>query len=140
MEQAGRTGSEYLNRLKNWYETQYQATKTNRSLSTTEKRQAYAELAGQRKADFAQQKAQAAERRKSIREANPLLTWQAFLQEAAVQGNTEALAILRSRKKSQRRLVNAILSAESLDEAKHIIYAHLYPKPRKNGDMVYSVF
>lgn len=59
--------------------------------------------------------------------------------QKAEQGNAEALAVLRSRQQTRKRLAQALLTAENLEAAKHIMLPHLKPITRKNGDVCYRL-
>ena len=47
--------------------------------------------------------------------------------------------MLRSRQQTQKRLAEALLTAENVEAAQHLILPHLKPFTRKNGDVIYRL-
>jgi len=101
------------------------------------KRMAYQELSLEMKKDFAQQKQIEQEEKKAIREKFPAQTWDEYLISRAEEGNTEALAVLRRRKRYRRQISEALLTVESFEEAKDVIKAHFKPTVLSNGKVIY---
>ncbi|MGH2670146.1 MAG: LPD7 domain-containing protein, partial [bacterium] len=129
----------YTRELKAWYAERRQSIKENCQLTRAEKRTAYKQLARQRQADFRARRQLEAESRKAIAGAHPLPTWQRFLEDAAAHGDARALAVLRSRQQRQRQVAADLLTAEDAEAARHLVFAHLRPHARKNGEMVYHI-
>jgi hypothetical protein len=77
--------------------------------------------------------------RKAVREGFPIPTWQGFLEREAENGNTDALAVLRSRQRRRDRIERAILAADTAGEATHIVHKRLRPIARHDGTMIYIV-
>ncbi len=74
---------------------------------------------------------------KEIDKANPLTTWQQFLQKQVERGDENALAALRQFEQKRQRLANQILTADSTDAARNVIFKDLAPKVIRNGDLHY---
>lgn len=91
------------------------------------------------KSDLAQQKHKNAEVRQTIQAQYAAPGWDQWLIQKAEQGNTEALSVLRSRQQARKRLAQALLTAENVDVAQHLILPHLKPFTRKNGDVTYRL-
>jgi Relaxase/Mobilisation nuclease domain/Large polyvalent protein-associated domain 7 len=126
-------------KLKAWYREQRASVKANPKLSLKSKRALYQDLSQAMRADFVQQKKQNAELRQGIQSQFPALQWDQWLVQKAEQGNSQALAVLRSRQQTRKRLAQALLTAENVDAAKHIILPHLKPITRKNGEVCYRL-
>jgi hypothetical protein len=129
----------YSLELKDWYRTRRASVKANTKLTAKSKRGLYQELSLEMKAEFAQRKQMAADQRQSVREQNPSLSWDQWLVQKAEQGNMDALGVLRGREKTRKRLAQALLTADDIEAVKHVIYPHLKPMTRKNGDVVYRL-
>jgi len=125
--------------LKALYRERRASVKVNIQLSGSSKRKLYQALSVEMKADFSKRKIIEREHRQQIQEEYRILSWDQWLVQKANQGHSDALAILRSRKQVRQRMAQALVSAETLDEAKDIIYAHLKPKALKNGDVLYRL-
>ena len=80
-----------------------------------------------------------AEERKSARDYYPIPTWQGFLEREAERGNTETLAVLRSRQRRRERIERAIFAADDAQEATHVVHKRLRPIVRRDGTMTYIV-
>ena len=141
--QLRQTQEAYRQELKAWYAERYQALRKNTQLGGWAKREAVRKLSQKRTQDLNNQRQLEARQRQAMTRANPLPTWQGFLQSAAEQGDRRALAMLRSRQRRQQRqkqaLAQAVLRTEVITEARHLVLAHLRPQARKNGDMVYRL-
>lgn len=92
-----------------------------------------------RKDAYANRHKLAAKARAEVRAAYPLPTWQRFLQEKAERGDETALSVLRARAATTGRLGCGVLAAADVSAARHLVYQHLSPQARSNGDMVYTV-
>jgi hypothetical protein len=112
----------------------------------------YAEFQSQRAAALEARNAAFAQRREAraqsggrpesasaITTAHPLPTWLGFLQTGAARGDADALATLRWRDHRQQRATQALLTAESPEEARHVVFTNLQPYVRRNGALVYRV-
>jgi hypothetical protein len=126
-------------KLKAWYREQRASVKANQKLNPKSKRALYQELLQTMRADFAQQKKQNAESRQGIQNQFPAIHWDQWLVQKAEQGNSDALAVLRSRQQTRKRLAQALLTAENVEAAQHLILPHLKPVTRKNGDVTYQL-
>lgn len=126
-------------KLKDWYREQRASVKANPKLSPKSKRGLYQELSQAMQADFAQQKQKNAEARQVIQSQYAAPSWDQWLIQKAEQGNSDALAVLRSRQQARKRLAQALLTAENLEAAQHLILPHLKPITRKNGDVAYCL-
>ncbi len=124
--------------LRAWHQTERQKIKTS-SLPGAAKRQAYQQLAQERQLLWDTQRQKETEQRKAVFETNVPLTWEQFLVQTAERGNSKALELLRNRKQKQARMAKALVTAENLDVARHIVYEHLKPIAKRNGDLLYRV-
>lgn len=129
----------YLKELNGWHDARYQAIKGDLLLSGKEKREACKKLSEQRQNDLQKQKKLVSEQRKAITKQYPLLSWPEFLQVEAQQGNSQALADLRNLQNRRKRISTNILTAENVDQARHIVFEHLQPQVRRTGDTLYRV-
>lgn len=57
----------------------------------------------------------------------------------AEMGDAHAVTVLRARKNRMRQFSTAVLTADDAESARQIVHAHLKPKARENGDLVYRV-
>ena len=124
--------------LRAWHQTERQKIKTS-SLPGAVKRQAYQQLVQERQLLWDTQRQKEAEQRKVVFETNVPLTWEQFLVQTAERGNSKALELLRNRKQKQARMAKALITAENLENARHIVYEHLKPIAKRNGDLMYRV-
>ena len=99
---------------------------------------AYAELKRTQKQVFEGEKARRAEQRRQFA-AQPLPTWQSWLQAQAANGNTFAAEVLRSTDERKAELGAAVLSTENAEQARHVVYQHLRPIVSANGSITYRV-
>jgi cellobiose-specific phosphotransferase system component IIA len=109
------------------------------SQSGQTKRLAYQQLAQARQAALQTHRQTIKRQKQAIQKTHPALTWEQFLIQQAEQGNSKALELLRQRKTRQANIEKALLTADDLAQAKHLIYQDLKPYIRKNGDLVYQV-
>jgi hypothetical protein len=124
--------------LKLWHASERNRIRLS-SLSAATKREAYSVLSAERQRRWDENRTKTKLARQQFQAENPTRSWDEFLIKRAEQGNTQALALLRSRKIKQAKAAEAILTADNLTEAKDIVYAHLKPYARKNGDLVYRL-
>ena len=129
----------FYQQTKAWYAQRRAEVKANQQLNNRSKRSVYQDLAQRMKQDLGQHKAEAAAQKQHIQQTHPALTWDEWLVQKAEEGNTQALAILRNRKRQRARLAQALLTVENWEEAKTVIQAHQKPKALKNGDMLYRL-
>ncbi len=126
-------------KLKDWYRERRASVKANGYLSASSKRKLYQALSTEMKAEFAKRKAFVQEQRQQIHVQYSLPSWEQWLVQHAEQGNRDALGVLRSRQQTQKRLAQALLTAENREAAQHILWSHLKPMTRKNGDVCYRL-
>jgi hypothetical protein len=113
--------------------------KANAKLTTKTKGGLYKQISAERTERLSQIKAQGTQQREAIWQQYPRAGWDDWLTGQASQGNVEALGVLRGRQQVRRRLAVALLTVETLDEAKTLIHAHLKPTVRRNGDVLYRL-
>lgn len=130
--------SAYTTKLRKWYQEKTAHLKVRTDLNRTAKRAAWKALFAERAADYAQHRAQRAEQRAQDNKAHPLPTWQDFLARAAVGGDADALAVLRSRQQKQDRFTRSLIDAADPDKAKQIVFKHAKPHAMKNGHVLYE--
>jgi hypothetical protein len=128
-----------IQKLKDSYRERRALVKANPKLSPKSKRGLYQELSQAMKADFAQQEQRNTESRQAIQAQYQTTSWDQWLVQKAEQGNSDALGVLRSRQKTRKRLAQALLTAENVEAAQHVILPHLKPFTRKNGDVTYRL-
>lgn len=122
--------------LRDRYREQRVRVKANQNLSPKAKRGLY-QVSAAMKSDMIQQKQKNVEARQAIQAQYAAPGWDQWLIQKAEQGNSEALAVLRSRQQTRKRLAQALLTAENVEAAQHLILPHLKPFARKNGDVCY---
>jgi len=128
----------FTQQLKAWHIQERLKIKQS-SQSGQAKRLAYQQLAQARQSALQTQRQTIKRQKQAIKAKHPVLTWEQFLLQQAEQGNSKALEILRQRKTRQTNFEKALLTADDLTQAKHLIYQDLKPYIRKNGDLVYQV-
>lgn len=111
--------------------------KKNAVLDSRTKRNAYHELSLERKQELEKLARGRADQKKEIHERMPNLTWDDYLVAQARQGNIEALAVLRKRQTYRKEISRALLTVETIEQARHIIKPQFRPTVRKNGTIVY---
>jgi hypothetical protein len=129
----------YLRELKAWYAARRQDIRQRPDLLREARRRAYQELAERRREEFQKHREQAMAQRQAVGGAHPLPTWQEFLQTAALRGDAQALAVLRSRPQGPARLAADLLTATDAETARHVVFEHLRPQILKSGATVYRV-
>ena len=133
--QSARTA--YKAKLDDWYNEKYRIIKIG-NLPAVEKVMAYKELRNERLNDRLTRRTADTEQREKLVKELPYLTWQSFLMREAESGNAAALRALRSRQRRQAQMASDILTAESMDDARDIVFEKLKPHARRNGDMLYT--
>lgn len=128
----------FAQHLKVWHAQERMKIKQS-SLSSQAKRLAYQQLAQARQSACQAQRQKVKLQKQAMQATHPALSWEQFLIQQAEQGNSKALELLRHRKARQDRFEKALLTADDLTQAKHLIYQDLKPLIRKNGDLVYQV-
>lgn len=129
----------YSAELRRHHASRLAAIRAEVHLRAHEKRAMRGDLAVERKRDWAERRAAVKLQRQQLDAANPLLTWNAFLEREATSGNEHALAALRAQETSRSRLAEDILTAADLRHARQYIDRSVERRARKNGDVQYSV-
>lgn len=129
----------YAEQLKEHHKSRRAAIRGQSYISGADRREMMGGLAVNRRQHWAEFKATSAQRREEALKANPLPTWQQFLQREAAAGDEHALEALRSKSKASRRLSADILTAANVAAAKTVIDKRHSVSARHNGDMVYTV-
>lgn len=129
----------YTVALKAHHQARRVAIRQETHLRGDERRHLRTALAHERKGDWAARRTLARDQRQQIDAAHPLLTWQAFLEREAGRGDEHALAALRSRAVTARRMNADILTAPDLKAARHVIDKRHTRTARHNGDMLYQL-
>jgi hypothetical protein len=128
----------FRDELRHWYALERTKIK-QANLKPSERREASLTLRAFRQAALNDQKKTESFQQKTIATQYRTLIWEQFLRSKAENGDTNALSVLRQRKKTQERFKHELLTAEHLDLAKQVVYSHLKPVARKNGDLIYYV-
>ncbi len=128
----------FAQQLKTWHAQERLKIKQS-SQSRQAKRLAYQQLAQARQSALQTHSQSIKHQKQASKAKHPVLTWEQFLIQQAEQGNSKALELLRQRKTRQANFEKALLTADDLTQAKHLIYQDLKPYIRKNGDLVYQV-
>lgn len=129
----------YAAELRKHYKGRRAAIRAESYIAGPERRTMFRDLAAERQQDWQDRRALVKSQRGKIDAANPLLTWQGFLEREASAGDEQALAALRSRSRSQSRIASEILTAPDVSAARHVIDRWHKASARKNGDMLYQV-
>lgn len=127
----------YRAELARWYAERRASIRKRNGLTRSGKAAELADLERERVEEFERHREVVAEQRKEIAASHPLLTWMAFLQQRAGDGDTVALAILRSRTKAAQKFSSEFLTASTADDAKDIVLPKLAPKVSKSGALFY---
>lgn len=136
--QQAQERSSFTTALGEWYQAERQRIQSSR-LNATSRKCAYQTLSEAKRQHRDLERQKQAQKRQAFYATDKPKTWEEFLARASEAGNTKALALLRQRKQRQERLASAILTANDLEKAKIIVYEHLKPYSRPNGDLVYRV-
>ncbi|HLN22650.1 MAG TPA: LPD7 domain-containing protein, partial [Patescibacteria group bacterium] len=99
----------------------------------------YRELAKQRDRLMERSRAEEKAALAKIRAAHPLPGWPDWLQARAGRGDTEALAVLRSRADRSQRLTASLLRAETAGEAAAIVLTARRPVVGRDGAVAYRL-
>jgi Relaxase/Mobilisation nuclease domain/Large polyvalent protein-associated domain 7 len=124
--------------LKTWHQGERQSIQSS-SMTTKQKREAYSQLAEQKRQAWGEQRQKDNAFKQKLKETKTSLSWEGFLVQSAEQGNSRALELLRSRRQRQERAATALLKADNYAAAKHVVYADLKPIARQTGEMLYHV-
>ncbi len=134
-----RTGhSAYRKEVADWYRKRFKAAQAA-PIGKAERIDSYRHLRNSQNKDGLGRRIIEGQERKAVREGFPIPTWQGFLEREAENGNTDALAVLRSRQQRRDRIERAILAADDAGEATHIVHKRLRPIVRRDGTMIYIV-
>lgn len=128
----------FAQHLKVWHAQERLKIKQS-SLTSQAKRLAYQQLAQNRQSALQAQRETVKRQKQNLKALQPAPTWEEFLIQQAEQGNSKALELLRHRKTKQANFEKALLTADDLTQARHLIYQDLKPFIRKNGDLIYQV-
>lgn len=129
----------YGQRLRRHYKERLASLRSEVYLRGDEKARRRAEIAAERDRDLATRRDAAKLQRQQIDAANPLLTWQAFLQREAERGDERAVTSLRRQHDSRSRIAGDILTAADLTKARDVVAKRQQVSAKRNGDMVYTV-
>lgn len=80
----------------------------------------------------------AAERRQNVFNKTAMPAWNDWLAIQAQNGNTDALAVLRSRSEREAKLQGDLLTAEHADRAKTVLMKNIKPIVRRDGVVSYK--
>jgi hypothetical protein len=134
-----RTGhSAYRKEVADWYRKRFKAAQAA-PIGKAERIDSYRHLRNAQRKDRDSRRIVEGQERKTVRDGFPIPTWQGFLEREAENGNTDALAVLRSRQQRRDRIERAILAADDAGEAAHIVHKRLRPIVRRDGTMIYIV-
>jgi hypothetical protein len=128
----------YGSDLSTWYETERQRIRADSRLRGRVKWEALKDLSQRKRRDFRARRELEQEQWREVRRQAPLPTWQAFLERRAAAEDLQALELLRSRARSRRPRSNSV-TAERAEEGRSVVFTHVHPQTRKNGDLVYRL-
>ncbi|MDE1475895.1 TraI/MobA(P) family conjugative relaxase [Xenorhabdus bovienii] len=135
--QIKRDNERFKAQLQQWRNTQRMVLKvsargaTRKVMQNIIKRQADASRAAYRKVMDG--------RRHMLFVQTSMPAWADWLIVQAERGEPDALAVLRSREKRERRWHGDLLTAALADKAKTVVMKSLNPQARKDGTMVYRI-
>jgi hypothetical protein len=130
--------SAYRKEVADWYRKRFKAARAAH-IGKAERADSFQLLRRSQRKDRHARLIVERQERKAVREGFPIPTWQGFLEREAENGNTDALAVLRSRQRRRDRIERAILAADDAGEAAHIVHERLWPIARRDGTMIYIV-
>ncbi len=130
--------SAYRKEVADWYRKRFKAARAAH-IGKAERADSFQLLRRSQRKDRHARLLVEGQERKAVREGFPIPTWQGFLEREAENGNTDALAVLRSRQRRRDRIERAILAADTAGEATHIVHKRLRPIARRDGTMIYIV-
>jgi hypothetical protein len=134
-----RTGhSAYRKDVADWYRKRFKAAQAA-PIGKAERTDSVRHLRNSQSKDRHARLIVEGQERKDVREGFPIPTWQGFLEREATNGNTDALAVLRSRQKRRDRIETAILTAANANEATHVVHKRLRQIVRRDGIVIYIV-
>lgn len=103
------------------------------------KQKAYQQIAAERQKRLKTHQEKQKTEREQVFNEYPVMTWQSYLVKSAEQGNSQALEVLRYRKRRQEYVAKALFTAADLTTARNIVLKQHKPYVRKNGDLMYRV-
>ncbi len=130
--------SAYRKEVADWYRKRFKAARAAH-IGKAERADSFQLLRRSQRKDRHARRIVEGQERKAVREGFPIPTWQGFLEREAENGNTDALAVLRSRQRRRDRIERAIFAADNAGEAAHIVHKRLRPIARRDGTMIYIV-
>jgi hypothetical protein len=130
--------SAYRKDVADWYRKRFKAARAA-PIGKAERAFSFQHLRKSQRNDRHARRVVEGQERKDVRDGFPIPTWQGFLEREAENGNTDALAVLRSRQRRRDRIERAILAADDAGEATHIVHKSLRPIVRRDGTMIYIV-
>lgn len=125
--------------LKAAHREQSREIRDNLSLQADEKRRLRQAAQSTRRLDWTKRRELGREELAKLHGAIPLLTWPAFLEREASAGDEQALRTLRSMSKGRRRFAANILTADNVEEARHVLDDQHKRTVKRNGDVVYTI-
>ena len=128
----------YARELEDWYGSRMQQEKAQGHKGVL-RRDSLRHVASQRAKDVTARMKREREERQQVRDANPVPTWQGYLEAEAGRGNEAALATLRSRQRRTQQLEAKVLTAENAERARHVVHQHMRPAIRRDGRVVYRI-
>lgn len=128
----------YAHQLKAYYRERFRREKLT-GLRGFLRRDAFQHIADQQAHDRIARVRREAEERRQLRAQHQIPTWHGYLEAEAANGNTVALAALRSRVQRRTTMEAQLLGAQDAAEARHIVYQHLRPAVRRDGRVIYRV-
>lgn len=130
---------EYAAQLRAHHKARIAGVRGEHYITGPERKVRLAQLATERRDDWAAKRETMREQRRALDAAHPLLTWSAFLEREAGRGDEHALAALRAQATFRSRFAADVLTAPDVSAAKTIIDRNHRATARKNGDMHYQV-
>jgi hypothetical protein len=122
-----------------WYTAERERLRADKRLRGRVKFDALRDLSRRKRNDFLTRRELEKTQLSEVRAAAPLPTWAAFLEARAAAGDMDALQALRSRARSRACARPNSVRPEHAQTSPSPVLAHLKPRARKNGDLVYSL-
>lgn len=127
----------YGRELAGWYRQRLRQERAQRQRGAL-RRDSLQHITEEREKDRKARVEREREERRQARAAHPIPNWQGYLEAEAAKGNEQALASLRFRQR-RMQLESEVLTAESAEQARHIVHDHLKPAVRRDGRVIYRV-